>query len=283
MYEAEELLPLIGELADKYTGKESTSVTYEKAKQLMGAVLYCIQENEAKNGRKQELTLLKEAGARAEYNRGYELVLEKVRETERFYNQMIQGFYDYGNRCLYDTFVKGVPSFFLYYDPRFNPQDHLLTLDYPLLISMEGFCGIDAIERYVKCIALEQKFLEKLQDEYVEYVLSSYDDEYKELIINLAGIVIRDILGRKMAEKTYDSRGYSKEELKRVTDYVNHNSRKELEEQLKIWIDELAAGRYGGNRELAEYLKNDMGNYSFELKNAVQNQCLSAVLTGREK
>lgn len=45
-FETEELMPIVAELADKYTGKESTSITYEKARQLMEAVLYCIHEYE---------------------------------------------------------------------------------------------------------------------------------------------------------------------------------------------------------------------------------------------
>ena len=43
-YEMEELVPIVGKLAEKYTSHESTSITYEKAEQLMGAVLYCIHE-----------------------------------------------------------------------------------------------------------------------------------------------------------------------------------------------------------------------------------------------
>ena len=38
-YKMEELLPVVGKLAEKYTSFESTSVTYEKAEQLMGAAL----------------------------------------------------------------------------------------------------------------------------------------------------------------------------------------------------------------------------------------------------
>ena len=41
-YEMEELVPLVGKLEEKYTGHESTSITYEKAEQLMEAVIYCI-------------------------------------------------------------------------------------------------------------------------------------------------------------------------------------------------------------------------------------------------
>ena len=47
-YTMEELLPVVAALTAKYTGNESTSVTYEKAEQLMGAVVYCIQELNSK-------------------------------------------------------------------------------------------------------------------------------------------------------------------------------------------------------------------------------------------
>ena len=43
-YEMEELVPIVGRLARKYTSGDSTSISYEKAEQLMGAVLYCIRE-----------------------------------------------------------------------------------------------------------------------------------------------------------------------------------------------------------------------------------------------
>ena len=49
-YEMEELLPIVAELAEKYTSKESTSVSYEKANQLMEAVLYCIHQCEDSEG-----------------------------------------------------------------------------------------------------------------------------------------------------------------------------------------------------------------------------------------
>ena len=38
-YTMEELVPLVGELAGSYAGYESSSISYEKAQQLMEAVL----------------------------------------------------------------------------------------------------------------------------------------------------------------------------------------------------------------------------------------------------
>ena len=48
-YTMEELVPIVRKLAEKHHGYESTSMTYEKAEQLMEAVLYCIRETEQIN------------------------------------------------------------------------------------------------------------------------------------------------------------------------------------------------------------------------------------------
>ena len=45
-YVMKDLIPVVTNLVDRYTSKESTSVRMEVAKQLLGAVIYCIQQNE---------------------------------------------------------------------------------------------------------------------------------------------------------------------------------------------------------------------------------------------
>jgi len=275
----EELLPIVAELADKYTGKESTSITYEKAGQLMGAVLYCINEYKAHVTGRQDLLIREdEPEAKQLYAQGYELVLKKVKETNLLYNKMIPDFRFYENRCYYDTFAKGIPAFFLYYDPRFNPRNHILTLDYPVLIPIDSLCGIDAIHAYVKCALLEQKFLGKLPDAYIRHVLKAYSPDYEELLINLAGIVLKNILGCRIAKKAVDTKGYALREKVRLKDYVNQNSPESLEQSLKGMIDDLVALGYGGDKELGDYLKAAVHNYSFELKHAIENQCLDSLL-----
>ncbi len=43
MYDMNDLVPIVAMLTEKYTGNDSSSVTYEKANQLMEAVVYCIR------------------------------------------------------------------------------------------------------------------------------------------------------------------------------------------------------------------------------------------------
>ncbi len=274
----EELIQIVAYLTDKYTSKESTSITYERASQLMEAVLYCIHEYEQQECHKEQLFKEGCLNGRMVYDRGYELVLEKMREAKDRYNQIITEFSSYGNRCYYDTFAIGIPSFFLSYDPRFEPQNHILTLDYPVLKSVDEFCGVDAVDLYIKNIGLEQLFLGKLPDEFIQHVLRACYPDYEELFFNLTGIVFRNLLGCRIAGKNADIRRYTHLEIERLKDFVNHNTVDSLEMNLCFFTDQLMDIGFNGDSKLAEYLKADLHNFSFELKNAGENGCLNVLL-----
>ena len=189
-YEMEELIPIVAELAEKYTGYESTSVTYENAEQLMGAVLYCINELErADNGGSLSVGKLP---ARQAYDTGMEYVRRKVEKALCIYNETAKTFKDYGNVCLYDTFIKGIPKFFKWYDVKYEPQNTILTLDYPVLFNTNGYTGIDRIYEYLECIRLEQIFLGKFPEEQVKQILSRYNPGYKDMIDNLCEAFVQE-------------------------------------------------------------------------------------------
>lgn len=223
-YEMEELIPVVAGLAEKYTGYEHSSVTYEKAQMLMEAVLYCIGEyenspvqgageekvqgasKEGSSGEETERTFEvffrdKKVSAEEACRRGQELVLEKVKKLRELYNGMISDFQDYGLVCLGDTLRHGIPSFFLNYDARFSPQETILTLDYPVLKNLRGLSGVNAVLEYVKCIALEQRFLGKFPEALVREILRAYHEKYEELIENLCSIVLGEIFRGMLREE----------------------------------------------------------------------------------
>ncbi len=278
-FKTEELVPIVAELADKYTGKESTSITYEKARQLMGAVLYCIHQYDTEQGENRELLSLAERqDAKEVYVLGYEKLLKKVKECQILYNKIVPEFHCYGSRCYYDTFIKGIPAFFLYYDPRFQPQNHILTLDYPVLLPLDSLSGIDVIHLFVTCVELEQDFLKKLPEEYIFHVLRAYSPDYRELFINVPSVVLRNILACGLGGKRVWTQGYTQGELDQLIDFVNQNSAASLEQNLERLVEELVESGYDGMKEMKDYLKADLHDFSFELKNAVDNRCLEMIL-----
>lgn len=136
-YEMEDLIPIVGKLAEKYTSYESTSITYEKAEQLMEAVLYCIHENAlGQPGQESAMAVLPDntgASLQQAYEAGAARAREKVKQALALYNEILPGLACYGNRFLQDIFMKELPVFFGRYDVDFAPQNEILTLDYPVL------------------------------------------------------------------------------------------------------------------------------------------------------
>ncbi|MDI9242631.1 DUF6179 domain-containing protein [Fusibacillus kribbianus] len=100
LYPMEDLIPVVAKLAEKFTAKESSSVTYEQARKLMKAVIYCIAHLEIGE------TALAAAGtlpAGEAYRLGYEAVIGKTRNTQEKYNKLMDFFDHYGNRNYRDT------------------------------------------------------------------------------------------------------------------------------------------------------------------------------------
>lgn len=186
-YDMAELVEIVAGLSEEYTSKESTSITYEKAEQLMEAVLFCIKHAEESS----ENMLMKTVSmpAKEVYRIGYQKVVEKTKEALVKYNELMRTFDDYGNRCLYDTIVKGIPEFFKWYDARFFPQNTILCLDYPVREDLTGYSGIDRVDAYLDCIIKEQRQLAKMERGEVIQKLLSYNEGYRDLIENLTEMI----------------------------------------------------------------------------------------------
>jgi len=274
-YNIEDLLPLVAELTQKYTLGESSSVTYQKANQLMEAVIYCI--NEYKNSSSQTNAVAYSfISAKEAYTQGYRLVLEKVEKAKNKYYNLIQIFCDYDNENYRDTFFDGISGFFKYYNAQFEPQNHIITMDYPVLYSLSEFEGIDAVDKYLDCISIEQHFMNKLPKEYVFQTLFSYQKDYRKQFYNICSIVLRNILACSMIKKKLDTPALPKD-YQKLYYIINSLERKELEKLLNQLLSLLIEKKYEKDLDMLDYLKCDIKNFAAELINAAQNNCLEAL------
>ena len=185
-YPLEELLPIVAELAIKYTGYEHSSIPYEKAQMLMEGVLYCIKEFDENT----DNTLMgKPPSAKEAYQSGREIVVNKVRKLYALYNELMTDFQDYGLICLRDTMTKDIPLFLSNYDFKYAPQETLVTPAYPIPRDLNTLSGIDLMLKYVECIYEEQQFLGKMDTGYVRKILRAYHSDYEELFVNIREII----------------------------------------------------------------------------------------------
>ena len=110
-YEMSRLIRLTGWLAEQYTSKDTSSITYETAEMLMEAVLYCINEYEEPgepgehgdvSGEDDGVQAERVPASRTEpdaetaWRWGYQAVLGKVRRAGKIYEAVVDEFEDYG-------------------------------------------------------------------------------------------------------------------------------------------------------------------------------------------
>lgn len=275
-YEMEELVPIVGKLAEKYTAHESTSIPYEKAEQLMGAVLYCIHELEEIDGN--SLALNEKVPAQRAYELGVSYVEEKTEKALNLYNKIIPEFCHYENQCLYDTFIKGIPEFFKWYDIRFEPQNTILCLDYPILKDISVYTGIDRIYEFIKSICLEQKFLKLFPAGYIINVLSKNNRNWKESVGNICETVFTYVIAHILAGKSLTEFEISKSDYLYIQKMFMQADLDNIKKRMEAALQILVKDYYENDRELFHYLSGSIADIVVRLKNAADNNVLGSVI-----
>ncbi len=275
-YEMEELVPIVGKLAEKYTSHESTSITYEKAEQLMGAVLYCIHELWESSGNAPSLN--KKLSAQRAYEMGAAYVREKTGKALDLYNGILPEFCHYENKCLYDTFVKGIPEFFKWYDIQFEPQNTILTLDYPLLKDISEYTGIDKIFEFIKSIGLEQKFLKLFPAGYVINILSKDNRNWQESMDNICEIVFTHVIGHIMLGKSLTVIELKETDYFYMQEMFEQIALEDIKKHLEVTLEIYIKNYYENDRELLNYLSGAISGIVVRLKNAADNKVLGNII-----
>ena len=283
-YQMEDLLPIVAELAEQYTSKESTSVPYAIAEQLMGAVMYCIEELEQTQISGNAITVVDyqktTMSAKEAYECGRQIVMEKVRQAQKLYHAILMEFHDYTNLAYHETIIEGMPQFFMKYDFRFCPQEHLLTLDYPILMHFPAsMCGIDLIYEYLHVISLEQQFLNKLPEEYITFLTSSCTFDFSEAFVNIPAIMIKNMLGCRLAERKINMCSYTRQECMKLQANLERELNKGTLEQFLLQEFSYIMLQLSDVRaEAIDYLKLCIPDFCVELENAWRNNCFDMVL-----
>lgn len=273
-YQMEELLPIVSELAQKYAGYESTSITYEKAQSLMEAVLFCLSEY---NSSAKDSLVQRDISVKKQYNIGAKLLSEKVENIRKIFNEISFQFEDFGVKCLYDTVQKGIPQFLKWYDIKFCPQNTILTLDYPLLIDCSPLTGADAVYKYIRAIQTEQIFLGKFDRNYVMLVLEKYNFEYRDMIENICSIVLTNIIGHIAIKKPFNDIDFLYGEYLQLSKIFAGKSIPDIENVVKDLIKKIVSQFYENDMDMLEYLCYETNNIAVRIYTANQNEQLSKI------
>lgn len=264
-YQMEELIPIVARLTEQYTSFESTSVTYEKAEQLMRAVLYCIHETET--GGSGGMISAEGIPADQAYQAGLALAEEKVKKALELYHELLPEFVDYRNQCFYDTVVKGLPEFFKWYDVKFEPQNTIVMLDYPVLKDLSGYSGIDKIYEFICCIRVEQEFLGLFPEQWVTQILLRQNPEYEDMIENLCETVLTVVLCHMVLGKPLQE-DFDEEDVVRLQNLLEGMTAEKIQERFCRALEQVLAKMSGNTGLLAEYFYGTLHGIAVRVKHA---------------
>ncbi|BBF42257.1 hypothetical protein lbkm_0939 [Lachnospiraceae bacterium KM106-2] len=263
---------LLQKVTRKYTSGESTSISYESANQLMEGILYCINEYDSSNISEvaaPDLTL------ESVYEEGYRLVVKKTKEARKIQESLMLDFRSFGNEAYEDTVIKGMQQFFLYYDARFRPMDHLLTLDYPTLGNYSDLKGIDLIYEYLTNIVIEQQFLRKIPEEYVWAVLSAYSQYHEKLVINIPAVVIDNLIGAMILEKSPSDYGYSLIQYEKIYELLRKEDSKY--EFLMVQLRKILSQLDLLDKRVEQYFMTEVDELSTRINVALEYQHIERI------
>lgn len=279
-YEIEDLLPLVEMLSVKYTSGDSSSVSYETARMLMEAVIYCIDESVNQENFDQEtnavLDLENKQNAAEAYKKGYEIVLNKVLRAKKIYERLIENFDDYGCRHYKDTIIKGMPEFFIWYDAKFKPQDHLLTLDYPTMLGNSNKSGVDLILEYLTEIEAEKKFLDFFDRQYVIKLLERVQMDYQSLYLdNICYLVLLNVVGCVIADQPVHKLELNTSDCKEIEFYFKDDDMEQAQIKVKSILTMVCRKL---NLEVSQFFLESVSNeFAARIWYGIQNKALEGV------
>ncbi len=249
-YKMEDLIPVVSDLAGEYTGLDHSSISYERAQELMEAVLYCIREYECSGKNTLASFGVSPKGA---YLCGREIVKEKFIKLQNVYGEIIKEFEDFGVACLRDVVEDGISEFIRRYDIKFAPHETLLTLDYPILKNIQKMSGVDAVLAYAEGIYMEQQFLKQFDISYVVEALRCYYEEYEGLLENVCGIVILNVIGHLILGKPLSEKGFQSNEYVKIEQILQNKTEAQTRQFLEAALKNLIESHFRGEMRLYDY------------------------------
>lgn len=191
----------------RYTGGQSTSLPREQAEDILQSIVFTLGVW-LKDYPQPEDALAALGSGPAALAEGLEAGLRRVRikarATRQFYGLAQKRRLDTDNYLYNATVLGGIPGFFKLYEPRFGSHRIHITADYPLLMPLTGFQGIEFIQLYAQRLDYENRFCRAFPARAAKAALTrhaiEYDTTVENLHANLCGVILQAALACALCE-----------------------------------------------------------------------------------
>lgn len=189
------LWELLKRQADKYNGTDSTSISVEKAQQLLESMLYTIGVVIECGAGKEEIL---KGDISFLLNRGQRLLREKQKAAKVAWKLLCQELPGVRN-VYYLSTVKSLGTFFEKYDIYYKAHEIPCSMDYWLLCPVpEEKKGVSFMEEYIRRLQIENDFLNCFDTCDLVGLYRDFVPDYEEALFNLCEPVLANAVGLEM-------------------------------------------------------------------------------------
>ena len=248
----------LGNYINRYTMGDSTSIPIEIAEELLNSICFSL-----------DLEL-------RSINNANEILIEKdIEHLLKASWRKIESLIDYGKKLLeevknsspnienisYNDTVDEIEASFNKYDYRFFAHKINCSIDYQLASPIsEKLQGIEYINEYLKVLLIENQFCVSFNKDNIIYILKSYCQDYKGLLINIFEPVLTNAIGLEILGDNVLMLGISELQRKELLNLFRNLSKAEGLEKLRNSARTLCDIIGINDNEKIQYIQNAAAN-----------------------
>ncbi|MDO5556481.1 MAG: DUF6179 domain-containing protein [Clostridia bacterium] len=274
-----QLLQLLDERVYRYNGIDSSSIKTEIMEEISNSNIYTIgiYLKTFRNPDK-ALDAIKEKGIQFSYQEGKRQIDKMLNVIRVMYIKVKQNSINVQNYIYDATIMGGIQGFLKIYDPDFKAQDMKITADYPTYNNLIGKLeGVEFIKEYLNSIYLENIFCSKFSIDKIKYLLLSYANDYKDLIVNIFEIIFLEAIGCKLAKRDIQDLAISSSELSKIYATFENQEKNEIGKIIKEIYKEIKSEILYDNKQLSEYIEKNLNYVINVIINGVKTNSLDKI------
>lgn len=270
------LWQLLATHAYKYTGIDSTSISVEKAQDILESLLYTIEISIEEGATREEILF----GELSEFvDRGQTILKERIELVGVEWKLLCQELPKIQN-VYYNSTIMNIGQFFKNYNIYYESHRIPCSIDYwPLCPVPENNRGITYIAEYIRRIQIENDFLNFFDPEKVVRVYKRFIPDYPEMLFNLCEPVLCNALGLCILDSEPDELNFTPEQIRKLYDMMDDRSNDEIQNILEHSLENMLKKMGMEEEETISYFTRAISGMALRVREAVLNRNLSKVFT----
>lgn len=191
-----ECIELVSVKSKQYNLNYSSSITIEKAQDIMTSNLFTISIwLKTFSNPDDAIKVLKSETIKDIYEKGRKKINIMLASTKTIHDKLVKQLIKTQNVFYKSTIDEGINGFFKLYYPDFSAHEIHITADYQTFNVIPKLDGIEFIQTYLNYLYYENMFCNFFLDDNIHHLLCGYVKDYEEHLINIYELILITALG----------------------------------------------------------------------------------------